>query len=53
MKVTIDIADDLLRRARAAAAARGISLSEFVSEALAEKLRKEPPEAGRTTKTKG
>ena len=38
MKTTIEIPDTLLRRAKAAAAQRGISLRMFVSEALGEKL---------------
>jgi hypothetical protein len=48
MKTTIDIPDPLLRRAKAAAAKRGQSLKDFLSEALAEKLkpvnRSPPPE---------
>jgi hypothetical protein len=38
MKTTLEIPDALFRRARSAAALRGISVSEFVTEALAEKL---------------
>jgi metal-responsive CopG/Arc/MetJ family transcriptional regulator len=39
MKTTVDIPDALLKRAKSAAAERGIPLRELVSEALAEKLR--------------
>jgi hypothetical protein len=39
VKTTIEIPDTLFRRAKAAAAQRGIPLRAFVSEALAEKLR--------------
>ena len=39
MKTTIEIPDVLYRRAKSAAAERGISLGVFVSEALADKLR--------------
>ena len=39
MKTTVEIPDVLFRRAKAAAATRGIPLRAFVSEALAEKLR--------------
>lgn len=38
MKTTIEIPDPLFRRAKAAAAQRGISLRTLVSEALGEKL---------------
>ncbi len=38
MKTTLEISDSLLRRAKALAASRGISLGELVSEALTEKL---------------
>ena len=38
VKTTIEIPDALLRRAKSAAAERGISLKAFVSEALDEKL---------------
>lgn len=36
--ITIEISDSLLRRAKSAAAQRGVSLELFMSEALAEKL---------------
>ena len=38
MKTTLDLPDSLFRRAKSAAAERGIPLRELVSEALAEKL---------------
>ena len=39
MKTTIEIPDALFRRAKSAAAERGIPLRALVSEALADKLR--------------
>ncbi len=39
MKTTLEIPDTLFRRAKSAAAERGIPLRALVSEALAEKLR--------------
>jgi hypothetical protein len=39
MKTTLEIPDQLFRRAKSAAAAKGIPLRELVTEALAEKLR--------------
>jgi hypothetical protein len=38
MKTSFDLPDQLLRKAKAAAAQRGVSLGEFVAEALREKL---------------
>lgn len=38
MKTTIELPDTLFKRATSAAAQRGISFSELVSEALADKL---------------
>jgi hypothetical protein len=38
VKITLEIPDALLRRAKTMAAARGISLGQFVSEATGEKL---------------
>jgi hypothetical protein len=38
MKTTLELPDPLLRKAKAAAAARGQSLKDFVTEALCEKL---------------
>ncbi len=42
LKTTIEIPDPLFRRAKAAAAERGVPLRALVSEALAEKLRADP-----------
>jgi len=39
VKTTLEIADDLFRRAKSAAAEQGIPLRKLVSEALAEELR--------------
>ncbi len=39
MKTTLELPDALLSRAKSAAAQRGIALDEFVSEALADKLK--------------
>lgn len=39
MKTTLDISDSILWRAKAKAREHGVSLSQFVSEAVAEKLR--------------
>jgi hypothetical protein len=39
MKTTLEIPDSLFRRAKSAAAERGIPLRALVSEALSEKLR--------------
>ena len=39
MKTTLEIPDALFRKAKSAAAARGIALRELVSQALAESLR--------------
>jgi hypothetical protein len=39
MKTTLEIPDAIFRRAKSAAAERGIPLRELVSEALVEKLR--------------
>jgi hypothetical protein len=38
MKTTLEIPDAVFRRAKAAAAAKGIPLREFVTEAVKEKL---------------
>ena len=38
MKTTLDIPDPLFRQAKARAALRGVSLRQFVSEALEEKV---------------
>ena len=42
MKTTLEIADDLFRRAKATAAMRGESLKDFVSEALQAHLERQP-----------
>lgn len=42
MKTTLEIPDPLLRQAKSAAAARGESLREFVSEALRSQLNRRP-----------
>lgn len=39
MKTTLEIPDSIFRRAKSAAAPRGIPLRAFISEALADKLR--------------
>ena len=39
MRTTLDLEDQLLRRAKAAAAARGESLSRFLEAALRDRLR--------------
>lgn len=39
MKTTLEIPDSIFRRAKSAAAQRGIPLRAFISEALADKLR--------------
>ena len=38
MKTTLEIPDDLFRKAKAAAALRGVKLRDFVAEALASRL---------------
>ena len=38
MKTTLEIPDAIFRRAKSAAAARGIALQEFVTEAVKDKL---------------
>jgi hypothetical protein len=38
MKTTVEIPDDLLRRAKSAAATRGISLKRFLTEAVERRL---------------
>ena len=40
MKTTLDLPDAALRRAKAVAADRGVTLKQFVTEALDEKLRR-------------
>jgi len=45
MKTTLEIPDHIFRRAKAKAAERNVPLRQFVTEAVAEKL-KAPPAAG-------
>jgi hypothetical protein len=45
MKTTLEIPDRIFRRAKAKAAEQNVPLRQFVSEAVAEKL-KAPPAAG-------
>jgi hypothetical protein len=47
MKITVEIPDPILRRARAFAAECGISYRALVSEALADKLRAHRRQAGK------
>jgi len=42
MKTTLEIPDDVFRRAKSAAAERGIPLRELVTEAVRDKLEKTP-----------
>jgi hypothetical protein len=42
MKTTLEISDDLFRRAKATAALRGESLKDFVAEALQAHLEQQP-----------
>jgi hypothetical protein len=53
MKTTLEIPDALFRRAKSAAAERGIPLRELVSEALAERLRARGPQDKSWLKTFG
>lgn len=39
MKTTVELPDELFRRAKASAAAQGMSLREFFSQAVEERLR--------------
>jgi hypothetical protein len=39
MKTTLEIPDEILRRAKSRAAERGVPLGQFVTEAIEEKLR--------------
>jgi hypothetical protein len=41
MKTTVELPDELFRRAKATAAARGLSLKQYFSQALEERLRSE------------
>lgn len=42
MKTTLEVRDDLLRRAKALALARGITLKQLFNEALEERVRRSP-----------
>jgi hypothetical protein len=53
MKTTLEIPDALFRRAKSAAAEKGIPLRELVSDALAEKLRRPPVQEKPWMKTFG
>lgn len=53
MKTTIEVPDALFRRAKSAAAQRGIPLRALISEALMEKLRAPGSEAKPWMKTFG
>jgi hypothetical protein len=44
MKTTLEIPDDLFRKAKATAALRGVSLKDLVTRALVEALELRPPE---------
>ena len=44
MKTTLEIPDPLLRRAKSAAAERGVSLRQLISKALTEKLSTAAPD---------
>lgn len=46
MKMTLEIPDAVFRRAKSVAAARGIPLREFVTEAVKEKLTSEAKRGG-------
>lgn len=45
MKTTLELSDDLLRRTKAAAALRGVSMRDFIAESLESRLQ-EPGRAG-------
>ena len=46
MKTTVDLPDATFRQAKAAAAARGMTLKRFLTEALEERLRRCAAETG-------
>ena len=46
MKTTLNVRDDLFRRAKARAALRGISLGRFLEESLERMLREGPQDSG-------
>jgi hypothetical protein len=47
MKTTLEIPDTIFRRAKSAAAERGIPLREFVTQAVKEKLEGNGPQASK------
>lgn len=53
MKTTLEIPDSLFRRAKSAAAERGVPLRQLVADALAEKLSGKIPEEKPWMKTFG
>ena len=46
MKTTVDLPDATFRQAKSVAAARGVTLKRFLTEALAERLRRYAAETG-------
>jgi hypothetical protein len=46
MKTTLELPDALLRRTKAAAAMRGVSMRDFIAEALEVQLRQRAPAPG-------
>ena len=46
MKTTVDLPDAMVRQAKSVAAARGMTLKRFLTEALAERLRRCAAETG-------
>ena len=52
MKTTVEIPDDLLRKAKARAALEGIRLNDFIAESLREKLRMPVPKTQRRRRTR-
>lgn len=46
MKTTLDLPDALLRRTKAAAAMRGVSMRDFIAQALEFQLRQREPAPG-------
>jgi len=46
MKTTLELPEALLRRTKAAAAMRGVSMRDFIAEALEAQLRQRAPEPG-------
>jgi hypothetical protein len=52
MRTTVDLPDDLLKRAKIAAIERGVSLRELIASALAKEVpaRPSPPKKGKRVK---